>query len=139
LTKVKTQSARRSLDRLQRLVGERVECQARRIPWQRLFEARNEYIDWQEFYLWVRSILAVGPGIPDWVVETLNARCPGFLESEGALTPKAAKTRPLHLRLEDWISDLAGYSLKSVKTCGVDVSRNYFLWDSFEFYIQENC
>ena len=43
--------------------------------------------------------------IPDWLVEILNARCPGFLETEKRLMPKAAKNRPLPLRLEDWIDD----------------------------------
>ena len=42
------------------------------------YEARNQYIDWQEFYLWVRSILEVEDRIPDWLVEILNDRCPGI-------------------------------------------------------------
>ena len=42
---------------LERLARERADEQARRIPWQRLLDTRNEYIGWQEFYLWVRSIL----------------------------------------------------------------------------------
>ena len=92
---------RDSSARLQRAARERADDQARRIPWQRLYDVRNQYIDWQEFYLWVRSILEVEDGVPDWLVETINARCPGFLETVGALSAKAAKTRPLHLRLED--------------------------------------
>jgi len=95
----------KSADRLQRFARERADDEARRIPWQRLYEARNQYIDWQEFYLWVRSILEVEDRIPGWLVEILNARCPGFIETERALTPKAAKSRPLHFRLEDWIDD----------------------------------
>ena len=43
--------------------------------------------------------------IPDWLAEILQERCPGFLETEKALTPKARKARPLALRLEDWIDD----------------------------------
>ena len=35
---------------------------------------------------------------------SVNAN-PGFLEGQRALAGKAAKTRPLHLRLEDWICD----------------------------------
>jgi len=96
---------RDSSARLQRAARERADDQARRIPWQQLYDARNQYIDWQEFYLWVRSILEVEPGIPNWLVETLNARCPGFLESERALTPKAAKARPVYFRLEDWVDE----------------------------------
>ena len=55
--------------------------------------------------LWARSILEVEERIIDWLAEILQNRCPGFLETEKALTPKAAKTRPLVLRLEDWIED----------------------------------
>ena len=40
-----------------------------------------------------------------WLTEIVNDRCPGFLESEKASTPRAAKTRPLALRVEDWIED----------------------------------
>jgi hypothetical protein len=93
------------ITRVQRLARERADEQARRIPWQRLLHVRNEYIDWQEFYLWVRSILEVENRIPDWLVAILNTRNPGFLENEKKLTPKAAKNRPLPLRLEDWIDD----------------------------------
>ena len=94
-----------SAARLQRAARERAGGEARRIPWQRLYEASNQYIDWQESYLWVRSILEVEDRIPDWLVEILNARCPGFIESERALSPKTVKTRPLHFHLEDWIDD----------------------------------
>jgi hypothetical protein len=55
----------------------------------------------------VRSILEVEGRIPDWLIEIVNDRCPGFLESDKATTPKAANTRPLFLRLEDWIDENA--------------------------------
>ena len=96
---------RDSTARLRRAARERAEDEARRIPWPRLLDTRNQYIDWQEFYLWVRSILEVENRIPDWLVTILNERVPGFLESEKHLTPRAAKVRPLPLRLEDWIDD----------------------------------
>ena len=95
----------KSVVRLQRFARERADDEARRIPWQRLLDTQNQYIDWQEFYLWVRSILEVEDRIPDWLVEILNARVPGFIETERALSPKAVKTGPLHFRLEDWIDD----------------------------------
>ena len=96
---------RDSTIRLQRTARERADDEARRIPWQRLLDARNEYIDWQEFSLWVRSTLEVENRIPDWLVEILDDHVPGFLESGKQLTPKAAKGRPLPVRLEDWIDD----------------------------------
>jgi hypothetical protein len=103
--KSKRESVRDSTARLQRAARQRADEEARRIPWQRLYEVRNQYIDWQEFNLWARSILEVEQRIVDWLAEILQNRCPGFLETEKALTPKAVKTRPLVLRLEDWIED----------------------------------
>jgi hypothetical protein len=47
----------KSADRLQCFARECADDEARRIPWQRIYDARNQYIDWQEFYLWARSIL----------------------------------------------------------------------------------
>jgi hypothetical protein len=97
------QTVRKPANRLRKFARERADKEARRIPWQRLFEARNQYIDWQEFYLWVRSILEVEDRVPDWLVTILNDRIPRFLENEKQLAPKTAKGPPLPLRLEDWI------------------------------------
>jgi hypothetical protein len=105
LQKTKNYTLRNSAARLQRAARERADDQARRIPWQRLYDARNQYINWQEFSLWARSILEVEGRIPDWLAEILNHRCPGFVRTEEELTPKAAKNRPLPLRLEDWIDE----------------------------------
>ena len=105
LKKSNAKSARDSTARLQRAARERADEQARRIPWQRLQQARNQYIDWQEFNLWARSILEVEKGIPDSLAEILHSRCPGFVETTKALSPTAIKTRPLAIRLEDWIDD----------------------------------
>ena len=101
----KRSSTRKSMAELERLARERADEQARRIPWKRLLDTRNEYINWQEFYLWVRSVLEIENCIPDWLVEILDKCCPGFVEDEKKLTPKTAKNRPLPLRLEDWIDD----------------------------------
>jgi hypothetical protein len=105
LKKSKSQSVRDTTVRLQRLARERADEQARRVSWQRLYEVRNQYIDWQEFNLWARSIIEVENGIPNWLAGILEERCAGFLEAEKALSPKALKARPLALRLEDWIDD----------------------------------
>jgi hypothetical protein len=79
LNKPKSQSVRDSTTRLQRAARERADDEARRIPWQRLLDTQNQYIDWQEFYLWVRSLLEVEDRIPDWLIEILNIRVPGFI------------------------------------------------------------
>jgi hypothetical protein len=105
LKKVKTHSLRNPTAQLKRAALVRADDEARRIPWLRLQETRNQYIDWQEFQLWMRSILEVEGHIPNWLVEFVNDRCPGFLESDRASIPKAAKIRPFALRLEDWIDE----------------------------------
>lgn len=103
MKKSNSQSARDSTARLQRAARERADEQARRIPWQRLQQARNQYIEWQEFNLWARSILEIEKHIPYSLTEILHSRCPGFLETTKALSQKAVKARPLAIRLEDWI------------------------------------
>jgi hypothetical protein len=98
--------------RLQHLARDRADNEARRIPWQRLLEARGRYIDWQEFYLWARSILEVEPRIPEWLREVLNNRCPGFLDKEERGTERPASKGPLHLCLEEWIENEIFGSIK---------------------------
>jgi len=95
----------RDVARLQRFARERADAEARRIPWPRLLRTREQYIDWQEFYLWVRTVLEVEGRIPEWMVEILNERCPGFLETQEALSSTASTNRLLALRLEDWSDD----------------------------------
>jgi hypothetical protein len=99
------QCRRNNVARLSRLAVERADAQARRVPWQRLLNVRTQYIDWQEFYLWVRSILEVEVRIPDWLIAILNDRCPGFLESEAPVALQKSAAKPIYLRLEDWIDE----------------------------------
>lgn len=95
-------SVKSRLARLQRIARERADKEARRIPWPQLLEVRNQYIDWQEFSLWVRSIVETEKIIPGWLVQILDVRCPGFLE-EGTKSRPVAIRKSLPLRLEDWI------------------------------------
>ena len=90
---------------LQRAARERADNEARRVPWQRLLEARNRYLDWQEFYLWARSILEIEDRLPVWLREALDDRCPGFLEKQERGAKGRARARPLQLCLEDWIEE----------------------------------
>src|SRR5260370_6368360 len=64
--------------RLQRNAHERAAAEARRIPWQVLLEARNQYLDWQEFYYWARSIMDGAHGIPGALAKKLDELCPGI-------------------------------------------------------------
>ncbi len=92
--------------RLQRHAHERAAEEARRIPWQVLLEARNQYLDWQEFYYWARSIMESEDGIPDVLVKKLDELCPGFAGAEKesvAKHPKEASLAPV--RLGQWIDE----------------------------------
>ena len=101
--KAKRPPIRQSVARLQRLARDRADEQARHVPWRLLYDTRNLYVSWQEFYLWVRSILETEGQVPDWLVPTMEDRCPGFLQAKGS--PSGAQDRPLLSRLEDWIDE----------------------------------
>jgi hypothetical protein len=103
--KTKRRDVAKTSSTLRRAARERADNEARRVPWQKLLEARNRYIDWQEFSLWVRSILEVEHRVPAWLREVFDDRCPGFLEAEGRGSERPTSKRPLHLCLEDWIGD----------------------------------
>ena len=105
MTKTRRQSVHESSVRLQNFARQRADEQARRIPWQRLEEARNHYIGWQEFCFWVRSILEIEDDVPRWLAAILQERCPGFLETVTPNSSEALNLRPLSLQLEDWIDD----------------------------------
>lgn len=97
--------SQKTVERVERLARERAEREAKRVSRERLAQGQTQYIEWQEFYLWVRSILEVEKEMPDWLGAILNEQCPGFLNSEAALSPAEKKNRPLPLRLEDWIEE----------------------------------
>src|SRR5579863_2042278 len=84
----------------------RADQQARRVPWQRLLEARTEYADWQVFNFWVRSIVEAEGAIPDWVRDVVENRCPGFFDYERhyrEIHPR--KKHFLWQRLWEWINN----------------------------------
>jgi len=95
-------SVKTPIPRLQSIARDRADDEARHIPWQRLLEARSQYIDWQEFNLWVRSVLEVEKKIPAWLVQILDERCPGFVNNS-TKSKLDDSEKPLPLHLEDWI------------------------------------
>ncbi len=92
--------------RLQRHAQERAAAEARRVPWQVLLDARHQYLDWQEFYYWARSIIECEHAIPDWLARNLDEACPGFLGAEKQYLSRHPKEAPLAPgRLSQWIDD----------------------------------
>jgi hypothetical protein len=91
---------------VQRQAQARATEEARRVPWQILLEARNLYLDWQEFYCWARSIIESEDGIPDWLATRLEEMFPGFVEEERQYTARRPKdVSPAPVRLGQWIDE----------------------------------
>jgi len=79
---------------------------ARRVPWQVLLETRNQYLAWQEFYFWARSIIESEGAIPEWLAGKLKEMCPGFLDAEERNAGTDTKRAELAaIRLGEWIDD----------------------------------
>jgi hypothetical protein len=94
------------VSRVQRQAHERAAELARRVPWQVLLEARNQYLEWQEFFYWARSIMESEGSIPDWLARRLDEMCPGFVAAEkqhASKRPKDAALAPV--RLGEWIDE----------------------------------
>jgi hypothetical protein len=98
--KAKRFPTRSSVARLQRLARERADAQARRVPWRCLHDTRKHYVEWQEFCLWVRSIVETDDRMPEWLSAIVDQRCPGFLQTE-----PPASSRRLALGLENWVDE----------------------------------
>jgi hypothetical protein len=82
------------------------ETQAVRIPWPRLYEAREKYIAWEAFAFWVRAIEHTEGGFPGWLAKDVDKRCRGFLKfvTERKLDhPEGAPFFWYHL--ERWINE----------------------------------
>ncbi len=91
------------VDRATRQLADR---EAARIPWPQLLKARELYVKWQTFLLWVRTIEDAEGCVPQWVAEVVSKRCPGFVrfaeqQSEG----DRGKSSPLWSGLEQWINE----------------------------------
>jgi hypothetical protein len=84
---------------------EKADEQARRIPLQKLLDARDRRIEWGEFLLWVRSILEVEDQVPQWLAAIVNQRCPGFLATETQAVENRRQRTLRCLRLGTWIDE----------------------------------
>jgi len=84
------------------------EFQRRSVAPQRLSEAISNYIEWQAFAYWVRSIRDAEGRISPMMKATLEVRCPGFLA-----LPSRRREAPVSwwFRLISWIDEhIFGYA-----------------------------
>lgn len=56
----------------------KAERQAARIPWPKLYKAREEYLKWEAFVFWVRSIEEAEGDAPEWLAKAVERSYTGF-------------------------------------------------------------
>lgn len=100
----RTHSSRQLVSRVHRQAEQRAAEAARCVPWPVLLDTRNQYLEWQEFYFWARSIVESEEGIPVWLAKRFIEVCPGFTEAARERTTRKAKDPGVVLvRLGKWI------------------------------------
>jgi hypothetical protein len=67
------------IDRVRQQTERRALEQAKRVPWNRLAKAADEYTDWQVFTLWVRASVEAAGSIPAMVEQEMLSRMPRLL------------------------------------------------------------
>ena len=78
-----------------------------RVPWTRFHEASQEYLRWEAFSFWVRSIVEAEGCAPSWLTDIFKERCPAFLDDDTQVNA----SRPLIHRLDEWIHNhIFGYA-----------------------------
>ena len=92
--------------RVQELARRRATRQLLPVPSDRFSLARQEYLDWESFSLWVRAVVGTEGRVPVWMTPVLRKRCPGFLE-HARQCQSAHPKKPLHIPhlLLEWIHD----------------------------------
>jgi len=75
--------------------------QSLRTPWRDFAKACEQLIVWHSFALWVRAIVDTERSVPQWLIEAIGQRCPGFPEPR----PAATDGDSIWLDLSAWIDD----------------------------------
>lgn len=91
MTDSQRSTSRTKLTRVHDMSRREARQQAKRIPWERLAFAVEQYLEWRAFLLWFRAIAEAECGVPPWLSEILETRCPGLL-------PAARGTEKSHAR-----------------------------------------
>ena len=76
--------------------------QARRIQWQRLLEARQQYIEGNAFGLWARAIAEAEGQVPVWLGKVIEERCPGIFGPD-RISETAHQHPPLNRQILNWV------------------------------------
>ena len=95
---------------LERRVGQAArltaEREAARIPWPQLQDARENYVAWEAFALWVRAIENAAGDFPEFLAEAVEKRCPGFSDFVAKHKQEHPDSLPFFwYHLERWINE----------------------------------
>ena len=129
--------ARRNLDGLVAQfrgdAGQEALREALLVPWSRLHQAAEAYVEWHTFVLWVRAITETAEDVPESVRSALDHRCPGFLDSDRpnrrhsdwrALEEWIAAHRFAEAKAGGWFTALTYYAHKDLRT-----EQAWTLWE----------
>ena len=95
---VRTSKAEARVSEIARREADR---QARRIPWQRLLESRQQYVGWNAFSLWAGAIAEAEGSVPPWLGKILDERCTGIFGTDPATEIKH-QYPPLNRQISKW-------------------------------------
>jgi hypothetical protein len=89
--------------KVERRVAQNASRQARRqlmlVPWDRFHKTYEEYVRWQAFALWARTVVESKGRAPAWLKTILRKRCPGFVEEAN----RSNQPELLAVQLLPWI------------------------------------
>ena len=120
--------------RVQKLMRERAAKQLLGVPRVHFRKAQIEYVRWEGFSLWVRSVVEAEDRIPSLVFAALKRKCPGFLEAE----TRGDAAGLVAVRLDDWIRNHIFARIKkegwidALMFYGVRDLRSQCLWAYWE-------
>ncbi|MGH9375850.1 MAG: hypothetical protein ACRD1J_06755 [Terriglobia bacterium] len=82
------------------------EGKAARIPWPQLRNAREQYVKWEAFTLWVRAVEDTEGDFPEWLAEIVDRRSPGVLQFVAEQRLDNRRGPPFFwYHLEQWINE----------------------------------
>jgi hypothetical protein len=82
------------------------ERRAARIPWPKLYEAREEYLKWEAFVFWVRSVEEAEGGAPEWLAKAVEKHCRSFSKFQAEKEQgRHVGLRFLWYQVQRWVND----------------------------------
>jgi hypothetical protein len=92
--------------RVSEMARQTAEKQAARIAWQKLYKAREEYLKWEAFVFWVRSIEEAEGGAPEWLAKAVEKHCRGFSKFQAEKEQgRHDGLRFLWYQIQRWVND----------------------------------